>query len=965
MSDEILAKYSFASWFRQGLATQLNLPDELAPPASAASDGSSGFLSLNLHLFGDDEERDKITKQISMIGPGEITGIEGRAVIRTEPAHLDTNFEYNYFPYIEFYEEDFPWRYTPWAPNGDRLRPWLALVVLAEDEFERLPFTGSLRAFSLKDGPENGPMPAPYQGWAWAHVHLNGPVYNAVRDTHEEAAAELARIIELSPNKAHSRILCPRKLKANTRYHAFLIPAFEKGRLAGLGAPKRSIDETDVQLASWGHPQDHFNGYVSFQNKWPIYYQWQFKTAGEGADFETLARKIVPRTLPPDVGQQWIDIRSPGYGLAYGGDEDPDQGLVKMAGALLPTETEEADFLDPDPDNTDHTAFVEALAELINLNELLKEEGNTAADDPIISPTLYGRWHALQAQVFPTDRQEWINELNLDPRRRIAAGLGAEAVRRRQEHYMDRAWGQFGELFEVNERLRKTSFMAKVNENLYQKHLQPLTAAQLISVTSGLHQVIKPGSSTLRSIINSKAVPNAMMTPAYNKFTRPNGTLMRRTANSSNNAAARVSSISIYPIKEFFPSTSNDEEINEPESPNVLGLKHPLDGLLDEAVLDIENGLSSTVMARLRRPGIMNDQVFGTALRKFIDYFKSEQWKKEETKTPLYLTGEFKPNLLKAIDPPSNMMRRLNIRLSADPEVIKDQDEDLVSEILAAPTFPDPTYEELLTISDEFLLPNLELIPENTAAVMKLNRPFIESYLVGLNHEMARELLWRAFPTDQRGTYFRKFWDSRDNPDLETDPDITPIHSWGKTALGAHPGRESQTQPLVFVLRADLLRRYPDLVIYMNKAKETQHDSGQTIREPNEEKALYPLFHAKIASDIICLGFDITMETALVDPGWFFILQQRPGAVQFGMDLPNSATGNVPPLNSWDDLNWAHFPAANTYLDLESDRPEEPADTEGISWGETAAHTAWITNQKPFRLAIHAKALLLEQNPES
>ena len=31
--------------------------------------------------------------------------------------------------------------------------------------------------------------------------------------------------------------------------------------------------------------------------------------------------------------------------------------------------------------------------------------------------------------------------------------------------------------------------------------------------------------------------------------------------------------------------------------------------------------------------------------------------------------------------------------------------------------------------------------------------------MAGLNHEMARELLWRGYPTDQRGTVFRRFWD--------------------------------------------------------------------------------------------------------------------------------------------------------------------------------------------------------------
>ena len=48
--------------------------------------------------------------------------------------------------------------------------------------------------------------------------------------------------------------------------------------------------------------------------------------------------------------------------------------------------------------------------------------------------------------------------------------------------------------------------------------------------------------------------------------------------------------------------------------------------------------------------------------------------------------------------------------------------------------------------------------PEHDHA-LETNPRFIESYMVGLNHEMARELLWREYPTDQRGTCFRQFWD--------------------------------------------------------------------------------------------------------------------------------------------------------------------------------------------------------------
>ena len=50
-------------------------------------------------------------------------------------------------------------------------------------------------------------------------------------------------------------------------------------------------------------------------------------------------------------------------------------------------------------------------------------------------------------------------------------------------------------------------------------------------------------------------------------------------------------------------------------------------------------------------------------------------------------------------------------------------------------------YEDLKRISDELFLPNVQLIEQNSMTLLETNQPFIESYMVGLNHEFARELL--------------------------------------------------------------------------------------------------------------------------------------------------------------------------------------------------------------------------------
>ena len=62
-------------------------------------------------------------------------------------------------------------------------------------------------------------------------------------------------------------------------------------------------------------------------------------------------------------------------------------------------------------------------------------------------------------------------------------------------------------------------------------------------------------------------------------------------------------------------------------------------------------------------------------------------------------------------------------------------------------------YEPLAEISPELFLPNLNLIEQNTITLLETNQAFIEAYMVGLNHEFARELLWREYPTDQRGSH--------------------------------------------------------------------------------------------------------------------------------------------------------------------------------------------------------------------
>src|SRR5207253_2223289 len=78
---------------------------------------------------------------------------------------------------IDFLDGDFPWRYSPVTPDrqAHRLPPWIALVLLKDDEFTRNNTPGRpLTSFVLTPAAHPADIfPVVGQEWAWAHVHLN------------------------------------------------------------------------------------------------------------------------------------------------------------------------------------------------------------------------------------------------------------------------------------------------------------------------------------------------------------------------------------------------------------------------------------------------------------------------------------------------------------------------------------------------------------------------------------------------------------------------------------------------------------------------------------------------------------------------------------------------------------------------------------------------------------------------
>lgn len=1054
MSDTI-ATYTFLPWLREGIANNITATDG-DPSVSLRADINVSLKITGNALNGGTLE-ETISQDVQLYGPGDIVGIGSTAIIKSEPLNYITNFEPNYLPYVDFYDEDFPWRYTPAAPDTakDRLRPWIALVILKEDEFTNGTnvLNRPLNYIDVTD-PYTSFPPAD-QLWAWGHVHINQGMMDDIVASSGDKATVLSNfeaLLDDDPDLAYARLICPRKLEANTAYHAFVVPVFESGRLAGLG-----LDPSLTPKAShsaW--EQTNYSG-KSEPTYFPYYHRWYFRAGSEG-DFEYLVRLLEPKPVDARVGTRDMDVQAPGANLPGITDTDLN-GILRLGGALrIPYDSlstaDQADFdkYDQWASPYPHT-FQTSLSEFLNLPDDYSQNSAVTANsatslpteiqsdpDPLITAPIYGKWHALVTRVLKEadgtnspNNSNWVHDLNLDPRHRVAAGFGTTVIQENQEKYINEAWGQVGEILEANRQTRLAQ-LAKASSQVWYDQAILTSAAvspdRLLTMTSQMHQRVIAGTSSVKYQFKGSLVPSAITSPTLRRITRPGGRVAKSlpydTELTTNNFISRVNdelvtvvakktipedmptgdqlandlSQGAGQIAEFFREESLTPNAVEtlPTSPNFRI------SFYGDDPQQLESGPFDSPDAEKYKQGLRDA---------FNLIVESRDLGSVEAKPRLSIST-LASEMMEKIDPGLTIPRYLYSRVTIPGHLLALFSETFV-EAMAYPEFDWPMYKPLVKISEELFLPNINLIPQNSMSLLETNQKFIEAYMVGLNHEFARELLWREYPTDQRGSYFRQFWDvvsyyetdqglSEDSV-RESLRDIPPIHKWSKYSdLGEHDNRDAggtQEEEVVLVIRGELLKKYPNAVIYAHKA-EWQLDSGgqiDTSKErrlvaltPTEQanpplsKVKTPVYEAKVSPDIYFFGFDLTTEEAQgasgADPGdinkagWFFVIKERPGEPRFGLDIGQDPTPNV-----WNDLSWEDVvPGASggEFIEITSStptinliQPTSPADAEKVDQWDEDKHVSWNKNmnsaelayvlyQVPVLVAIHAVEMLPE-----
>jgi hypothetical protein len=697
-----------------------------------------------------------------------------------------------------------------------------------------------------------------------------------------DAVQPVADLLTAHHDRNLSRLVAPRRLQPETSYLACVVPAFEAGRKAGLGEEVKSEDE-DKLAPAWDGTRPRV--------RLPVYYYWEFAT-GRGGDFESLARRLEPRPVAADVGRRPLRVGVQPFGL-------PDGGVLELEGALVAP----GEHARPAPT----AAFRTALRKLVNL----------ADGKPVVAPPVYGRWQtgrdAVPAESAPP---AWLRELNVDPSARAVAGLGVVVVQESQEQLAAAAWNQLGDPTAVAGLERRLEVAVAVLDSVVRRRLEPMAPARLVQFLGPAQKRLLASPETLHTTLARQGLPPSFSAPAFRRVLKP-----------------------VAPSKVGFPRGPLPFQAIATRlgsALQVIGPAPTATGLVTQAVM-VE------AVNQVPRAKLFPFMRFRAAAAELRDYAASFSQRPISKSIQFGFTAELKTSLLTSLEPQQNAAPRFYARISADAGLVQPPPAPGES-VLFAPSFPQPMYEALRDLSPELLMPGVGTIVQDTVTLLNSNPRFIEAYMIGLNHELAGELLWREFPNDTRATYFRSFWDTRGVP--VPVEQLAPIASWSPDAgLGGNFGAGAH---VVLLIRGELLQRYPDALVYAGRA-------AALDRLGTEEKL--PLFRGRIEPDITFLGFDLTEAQARgpkLDPGWFFVIQEQPTAPRFGFDETRET-----PLDTWNDVAWSDVgtqPGAHVVaLDPAAPSVANPG---GIAWAFNAAHMAAILRQRPVRIAIHARQLL-------
>ncbi len=587
----------------------------------------------------------------------------------------------------------------------------------------------------------------------------------------------------------------------------------------------------------------------------------------------------------------------------------------------------------------------------------------------------------------------WLTDLNLDPRYRVAASLGALVVHNNQEQLMASAWDQLASARQTNQALTQAQLARTVNASIHASRLASLAPGPLLQLTGPIHSRVTTNPITLSSVITGSRVPDAAFSPAFRRAVRPQGPMARRSGGPAVDAigALDAGQLVLAPDRQKPDGAVSMADVNPRVTVSLAGLAQAgvqgAPGWQPSAAGPDVRWAAAAADQAIPRPPRFGDlgpadlqamaASFQQAAAAQLQYVQGALRLPGGRPTlPQLVPSQQQQTLMQRIDPDLTVPAAARTTISVDPSTFDRPDP--LDPITDTPQFPVPMAGALAELGQDLLLPGLSAVPPDSAVALQANPRFVEAFMVGLNEEMGRELLWRGFPGHQLGTYFRRFWADEVSAELG---DIPPVQQWdGSRPLGANSAAWAPA-PLVLVIRSRLFQRYPNATVYATKAVAAGGRRGPGLPEK------YPIGSGRLDPDLRFFLFDLDPAVAAgtaPDPtasppdslGWYFVIQQHPTEPRFGLEPAEASDfGANPP--SWSLVTWGNLVDSQAALDQLEFAPAAwrgggsltlpalPGQPPGPSWGpgSDAGQMAAITLRHPLRVAIHAGALMPAGSP--
>jgi hypothetical protein len=915
----------------------------------------------------------EVPKTVAPYGPGDVTALDTRAVVRTVPRAGATDFEPNLFPSVELAHPALPWMLSPAPDAKGRTTPWIVLIVVEDKPGVALAAGAGHTQILTIDAPASPAQELPdlAEAWAWAHGQTTGTTGAAI-DGHAFAR---------SSGEARGRLLAPRRLEAGKTYIACVVPVFAAGVAAALGdGPKTGLAWTGTEATI----------------RLPVYFAWRFGT-GPGGDFASLAKLVHPEALDASVGHRAVDISAPGWGMPAASGAQ-----IEVSGALRSS---------PQPPASSLAAG--AIGDAIAV-EIDAAADPTSTAPPQLPPPFYGA--AATQKDRTSTAPTWQRALSHDVAQRVAAGLGAAVVRANLDTLVDAAWRAAGDAERANAVIRHAELAAEVTQVLAQKHVaaidddgEALAVARPLLARMHARAIVAPFSPrsaatdaaqagpTLAAAVRASAMPDAALTASLRRLGRAHGPIARTTPAAPVRTGALIAKVDAQNIVPVPPKTlatgaASFDQVSqvEHERPRFhLATSAAVTTAATQWRTQIRLARSEApvpppvIAAWLpRQPNVPGGEGDWTPLPISVnphpDPVEVDEFASAAAAHQQYVVGKLEAISDRPAPPLGDV--RLARPLAAVRAVVQAQwtpargigpllGSRLGGVALATPAaaigsfqplrvtpvLKQPLVRALQALSPEHVMPGVGGIAANRAALANPAPEFVRAFLVGANEELGRELLWRGFPGALGHTWLQTFWGrtviGADGAPTGV-PDIPAIETWPDAGAAPSPAT------IVLVVRADVLHRYPNALVY---AVEARWDG--THRVVGGGAPLAPVIAATLGGDIALFGFDLDGPTARGTgappgaPGWYFVIAEHPSEPRFGL----AASSSGPPPG-WRDVAWSDVAPgdlAGSYLRAEGGPLANRTFTgDPLRWGSDAAAMAAITRRRAVRVAFHASTLL-------